>query len=259
MNEQVISGLNPADKVEGIYAYLIDELDNSVYTFLYNPEEKSFTRQAKYDEGVTALTSVPSQHYRYTKGLALQLTDLLLESYSRGKTCQLLLDRLQALMVADPVNGKYSPTPVYFKWGKDSFGPAVITDLSWRETSWLNGEVAAARVDITLLEIPASQLPNKAIVESSENRLKTALNKSNSLTDRQKEDASSKAKIWLNQSIKKLPDTISSLVKINAYKLSTSNNGVVTLYNAKSQTLGTIGTYKDGILNTSSNTLGVSK
>ncbi|MBD2168065.1 hypothetical protein H6G04_27140 [Calothrix membranacea FACHB-236] len=257
MNEAVISGLNPADKVEGIYAYLVDELNKSVFTFLYNPEEKSYSRQAKYDEGTAALTSTPSQFYRCTKGLTLQITDLILESYSRRKTCQLLLDRLQALMIADPANGKYAPSPVYFKWGKDSFGPAVITDLSWKETSWLNGEVASARVDITFLEIPLSQLPNKAIAETSENRLKTALNKSKVLTDRQKEDAASKAKKWLNQNIKKLPETISSIVRINNYKLSTSNSGVVTLFNSKSQTLGTIGTYKDGVLNTSSNTLGV--
>lgn len=255
MNEQVIAGLNPANKVEGIYAYLIDELDNLTFTFLYNPEEKSFSRQARYDEGATALTSTPSQFYSYTTGLTLRLSNLLLESYSRGKTCQILLDRLQALMVADPAKGKYAPTPVYFRWGSDSFGPAVITDLSWSETSWLNGEVASARVSFTLLQIPESQLPKKAKVESSQNKLKAALKSSNKLTDRQKQDATSKAKKWLNQNLKKLPDNVSSLVRINKYKVVVGNEGTVSLTNDKSKILGTVGLYKNGKLDTSKNTL----
>ncbi|MBD2196616.1 MULTISPECIES: hypothetical protein [Calothrix] len=251
MNETVIVGLNPAKKTKNIYAYLVDELDNLTFTFLYNPEEKSFSKQAKYDEGATALTSTPSQFYSYTSGLTLRLSNLILESYTRGKTCQILLDKLQALMVADPVKGKYAPTPVYFKWGSDKFGPAVITDLSWSETSWLNGEVASARVSFTLLQIPESQLPRKAQVETSQNKLKAALKSSNKLTDRQKEDAASKAKIWLNQNIKKLPEKVSSLVKINKYKIVVQDNGIVALYTNNSKPLGVVGWYKDGKLDTS--------
>lgn len=255
VNEKVIAGLNPANKVEGIYAYLVDELDKEVFSFLYNPEEKDFTRQAKYDEGVTALTSLPSQHYRYTKGKTLQLSNLILESYSNGKTCQLLLDRLQALMEADPLKGNYAPTPVYFRWGADTFGPAVLTDLSWKETSWLNGKVATARVDITLLEIPPSQLPSKALAQTSQDKLQAALNQPNNLTDRQKVDAASQADVWLRNNIKSLPENVANLIKAKKCNLQTADNGDVNLYDNKSNLLGFVGNYKDGKLNVTNNTL----
>lgn len=255
MNTNLINKLSPADKVLDIYATLVDELNNEVYSFLYNPEDKFFSRGAFYAEGATALSSLPSQQYRYTTGLTLSLDNLLLESYSQGRTCKTLLQDLQKLMVADPTAGKYYPTPVSFVWGKDKFGPAVITDLKWKETQWLNGEVAAARVSFTLLEIPPSQLPNKALVETSQNKLKAALKSSTRITDRQKEEAISKAKTWLKQNIKKLPENISSLIRLDKYRLSVSDNGTVTLFNQKNVLLGTVGTYKDGKLNTSNNNL----
>ncbi|BAY64986.1 hypothetical protein NIES22_50870 [Calothrix brevissima NIES-22] len=255
MNTQLINELSPVDKVIGIYATLVDELNKTVYSFLFNPEEKTFSRSAFYSEGVTALTSLPSQQYKYTTGLTLTLDNLLLESYSRGRSCKSIMQDLQKLMVANPAALKYAPTPVYFKWGKDEFGPAVITDLKWKETQWLNGEVATARVSFTLLEIPESQLPRKAKEETSQNKLKAALKSSNKLTDRQKEEAISKAKGWLKQNINKFSDNISSLIRINKYKLSVSDNGTVSLFNQKNVLLGTVGTYKDGKLNTSNNNL----
>lgn len=258
-NTKVIEGLNSANKVSDIYAYLIDENSKSVFTFLYNPESKEFSREAKYDEGVTALNSVSSQHYNHTTGLTLELPNLLLETYNQGKSCKLLLQRLQALMVANPSKGQYSPAPVYFKWGTDSFGPAVITNLSWTETSWLNGEVASARVNLSLLEIPNSQLPQKAKVESSQNRLQAALNKAKVLTARQQEEGISKAKKWINQNRKKIRDDVSNLVVFNNYKLTISSlqatMGVINMYDSKNRLLGTVGIYKDGKLDTSNTTL----
>jgi len=253
MNEKVIAGLNNSSKVSDIYAYLVDEKGTQTYVFLYNPESKEFSRESKYDEGVPALGSISSQHYRNTTGLTLNLPNLLLETYNQGKSCKLLLQRLQSLMVADPKNGKYAPTPVYFKWGTDSFGPAVITGLSWVETSWLNGEVASARVNLSLLEIP--QDPTKQLGSSTQKRLQAALNKKKILTARQQEDASRKSKEWLKINIKKLPENIASLVRVNRYKLSTSSTGTVTLYDPKNRELGTVGTLVGNKFNTSNNTL----
>ncbi|AFY49010.1 hypothetical protein Nos7524_3210 [Nostoc sp. PCC 7524] len=246
VNQAVLNGLNPARKVADVYAYLIDDLNKTVFVFLYNPEEKRFSRQSIYNEGITALTSTPSQQYNYTTGRTLNLSNLLLESYSSGKTCKLLLDRLQALMVANPSNRKFNLSPVYFKWGADTFGPAVITDLNWNETSWLNGQVASARVNLTLLEIPPSQLPNKALIESSDNRQQAAQNTSKVVTDRQKQDATSKTRAWLNQNVKKMSISTGNLVRSNKYKLNISSQGVITLLDSKSKLIGTVGTYKDG-------------
>ncbi|MFN6460547.1 MAG: hypothetical protein RMZ41_001700 [Nostoc sp. DedVER02] len=255
INNNVLKGLPNAERITDIYAYLIDELGQVIYSFLYNPEEKSFSRSAKYNQGITALTSIPSQQYGYTSGLTLQLDNLLLESHSEGKTCKLLLQKLQALMVADPAKGKYAPSPVTFKWGKDSFGPAVITDIKWAETAWLGGEVAQARLDITLLEIPSNQLPNKAKSESTADRLQSALSKSNLLTDRQIQEGNTKAVAWLKANVKKLPTYLSTLVKSNKYKVSVAKNGTVSMFDSKGKSLGTIGLYKNDKLDVSTGNL----
>lgn len=255
VNSNVISGLNDAKKTSNIFAYLINEQDKTLFTFLFNPEEKSFTRTAKYDEGYTALAPIQAQFYKFTTGRTLVLPNLLLESYVSGKTCQLLLDKLQNLMVADLINSKYSPSPVFFKWGSYSFGPAVITNLSWTETSWLDGMVATARVNLQLLEIPKSQLSGfKSNVPSSQQKLEEAVNKSAILTDRQKSDAIKQAKDWLAANIKKLSDNIVALIRTQTYKFNVTDNGLVSLLNKKNELLGPIGIYKDNKLDTSNNT-----
>ncbi len=255
INTKVLNGLPNAEYVIDIYAYLVDELGKEVFTFLYNPEEKSFSRSAKYNQGITALTSTPSQQYGYTSGLTLQLNNLLLESHSEGKSCKLLLQKLQALIVADPSKGKYAPSPVTFKWGKDSFGPAVITDIKWTETAWLGGEVAEARLDFTLLEIPSNQLPTGAKSESPGDRLQSALSTTSLLTDRQAQEGNTKAVAWLKANVKKLPEYLSTLVKSNKYKVSIAKNGTVSIFDNKGKSLGTIGLYKNDKLDVSTGNL----
>lgn len=255
MNTNLIGKLTPADKVPGIYAYLVDELNNAVFNFLYNPEEKTFSRVANYSEGVAALTSVPSQQYNYTSGLVLSLDNLLLESYSEGKTCKSLIQDIQKLMVADPAVGKYLPSPVSFVWGKDKFGPAVITDLKWKETLWLNGEVAAARLSFNLLEIPQSQIPSKVNSQTTQGKIEASIKNGISLTEREKQEAISKSKSWLSANKKKIKDTYAALVTAGKYKISVSDAGVVTLIDLNNTVLGTIGVFRTGKLNTSTNTL----
>ena len=250
-NQQVINGLNTAPKVTDIYAYLQDSGGRSLFTFLYNPEDKRFSRQSNYNAGVTALSSIPSQQYQHTSGLTLQLSNLLMQSYAEGKTIKLLLQRLQNLMVVDPTNNKFNPTPVYFTWGTDKFGPAVITSLDWSETSWLNGEVAEARVNLTLLEIPSG----KPSTNQSQNQLEVASNKNQVLTVRQKQDASKKAIEWLRANTKRLSSTTAALINANRFKLLTEDSGVVNLTDSKSKKLGVIGIYQNGKFITTKNTL----
>lgn len=255
INSKVLNGLPTSQYATDIYAYLVDELNKEVFSFLYNPEEKSFTRSAKYNPGVTALTSIPSQQYAYTSGLTLQLDNLLLESHSQGRSCKILLQKLQALMVTDPSKGKYAPPTVTFKWGTDSFGPAVITDLKWTETGWLSGEVALASVDITLLEVPPNQLPSKAKSESPGDRLQKALSTPNLLTDRQVQEANTKAITWLRANVKQLPVYLSTLVKSNKYLVSVAKNGTVSMFDSNKVSLGTIGTYINDNLDVSTGNL----
>ncbi|MBD2515187.1 hypothetical protein H6G93_09235 [Nostoc sp. FACHB-973] len=246
MNESLITLLPSAQKVTGIFAYLTDELNSSVYQFLFNPEEKQFSREARYEEGATAVSSLPSQQYKYTTGRTLRLNNLLLETHARGKSCQPLIQQIEDLMVADPVNGKYAPSIVTFKWGSNSFGGAVITSLDWREQGWLNGELASAILSFTLLEVPTKEVATTPVGSSNANSL---------LTARQQEDASSKGSIWLKDSVKKLKESVYDLVRSNKYKMSTSREGLITILNSKNKLVGQVGTYKNGKLDTSTTNL----
>jgi hypothetical protein len=241
-NPNVIKGLNAAEKVADIYATLVDKEGKPLFTFLFNPESKRFSRNATYTEAPTALTSTPSQQYKYTTGLTLQLSNLLMQSYAEGKTCKLLLQRLQGLMVADPINSKLTPSLVYFTWGSDKFGPAVITSLDWTESAWLNGEVAAARVNFTLLEVPSIKLESTPTAKD----LEKASRKPATLTPRQLIESANEATKWLKSNVKNLPENITALVKTTNYKLSTDSQGNVTIFSNKNENLGIVGQYKNG-------------
>ncbi|WP_414579113.1 hypothetical protein [Anabaena sp. CCY 9402-a] len=240
-NERIISQLPRVARNDTAYAYLVDNLGNTVYTFLFNPESKAINLRASYKESVAALTYLPSQSYQYTSGQTLELYNLILEAWSRGKSVKPQLDALMGLMRADPAKGKYAPSPVTFTWGSNKFGLAVITELSWVETAWLGGEVASAKVNLKLLEVPPI---SKA--DTPQERIAAAASKELPLTERQKAEASTKAGAWLRANIKTLSTSTSQLVRSNSFKLSTSTSGVVSFLDSKNKVIGVIGTYKNG-------------
>ncbi|ANV88498.1 hypothetical protein [Picosynechococcus sp. PCC 7117] len=249
INEQLLNKLEAASKVEGIFAHLADLQGNVVAEFLFNPEQKYYSRSARYAEGVAALTSLPSQQYQYSSGLELNLSNLLLQTHSQGKTVKSIIQGIQDLMVADPINEKYTPTPVKFVWGSDSFGPCVVTNLNWNETAWLDGLVADARLDIKLLEIPDPS------TRSPQQAQQGTPNTNPDLTDREKSTASTKANEWLKSNTSKLNSTLAPIVKANRYRLLTSNQGRVSILDAKNNVLGIVGDYINGSFNTDSNNI----
>lgn len=252
MNEQLLNQLKSGTLAGDIYAKLINEQGSTLFEFLFNPEEKQYSSQAKYTETPTALTKLPNYNYNYTTGLTLTLPNLILVSHSRGKTLTNLFNSLRELMVADIANKRYEPLRVKFVWGSDTFGSAVITDISWVENEWLSGEVAGARLNMTLLQVPSTLINNPDTFKS---KLNDASKKKTLLTDRQKQEASTKANKWLTDNIKKIKNPLTSIIKAKKYKLLTSNDGVVTMLNTKNNLIGTIGTYRGTTLDTSKNTI----
>lgn len=241
VNEAVISSLPSATRNDSIYAYLVDNLGNNVYTFLFNPESKSFNVRANYAEGAAALTSLPSQSYQYTSGLTLQLSNLILESWARSKSIKPLLDSLLSLTKADPAKGKYSPSPVTFVWGSSRFGLAVITSLDWTETAWIGGEPASARVNMTLLEVPPVSKQ-----ENPQTKLTTKATTPQPLTDRQKAEAISKARDYIKTNLRSVKSDVALLYRSGRYSLSVDSSGVVSFLDSKKKLLGVVGTYKNG-------------
>lgn len=240
-------------------ATLIDLQEQVVWVFMYNPEDKQFSREAKYAEAPTAATSLPSQQYLYTTGRTLKLTNLLLLGWCQNQPIRSLLNNLQALMVVDaepssPQNSTeegqtatptaFSPKLVRFAWGSERFGPAVVTAVSWRETAWLGGEPADATVDLTLLEVPDPDTYPKQQAAIEQATAEAAESAEVNLTDRQREDARKAAGEWLNNNsnLDKLPPAVREAVKAKRYSWLTNVQGEVRIVPSGGEAL-LIGTY----------------
>jgi hypothetical protein len=266
MNENVLKSLPPAQYAENIPAYLLDELGAKLFSFLYNPEEKTFSRSITYQDAPVALTSVQPQQYKSTSGRTLKLDNLLMTSWAERKSLRPLLEKLQQLGTADVKNAKYLPQVVYFAWGSESFGPAVLYDqIRWVETLWVGGEPAEVRLSITLQEIPPKVIEQNATdakidpdKKEREDTLKAALDRFTgglssaasdtpviSLTDRQRADGAKAAESYINE---KTNIALLSAIDANRYRrkiytLKVSQDGNVYFANSKNDAVKTIGTY----------------
>lgn len=212
-----------------------------VFPFLANPEQLEWSRTANYAKSGAALTSVQSLQYYNTEGRSLQINDLLLEVWFRRRTVRPLLEKLQALLVPDAQSQQLHPKVLSFVWGSQRFGPCVLTSLNWKETAWLSGEPASATVNLTLVEIPPTDDdPVTRIYREQPDAGGEKLDAP--LTDRQREEASSEAKKWLNDNAGKLPQSLQERVRSSRYTLSTdAETGIVTLFDEKGTAIGPVG------------------
>lgn len=243
INNTLLNSLPEAERVENIFAYLSDESGNILANFLYNPEEKSFNKSSNFKEAPTLFTNLPNQQFQYSSGLTLELNNLLLESYTSGRSCKTILETLQRLMEPDTIGGKYEPSRLNFVWGSDVFGPAFITDLSWNETSWLNGQVASARVNLKLIQVPSKET---VLSIPDTQPLSFAIN----LTARQIDEAKTKARSWLNINRNKLKNNLSDVLLSNNFELRVETNGNITLLSKDNKSLGYLGKYDGKTLDT---------
>lgn len=235
-NPAALSQLASASPTTEIYAQLLDLSDRVVYQFLYNPEEIQWDRKANYAAAPASATSTPSQQYLYSTGRNYRFAGLLLQSRYEGKSLRSLLEGLQALMVVDPLGNSFAPKQVTFAWGSMRVGPAVITDMKCSETSWLGGETVEARVDLTLLELPPSDM------SPTETAAPTATT-TPELTDRQREDARKAAEGWLQSNLNSLPPQLRDTVRSRRFRYLTSANGEVRITDGAGAEIGLIGTY----------------
>jgi hypothetical protein len=260
MNETVLNSLPSAVKSVGIPAYLVAKDGRVLYSFLYNPETKDFSRAISYESPETALTSVQELQYRNTAGRVLKLDNLLLDSYSSGKSLKPLIEGLQSLAVADVKNGIYSPPAVYFSWGSELFGPAVLTDnISWQETLWLGGVPAQARISLTLTEVPGDAGTAPTQTESTQaqaeklnlyraarslvgdiNLPSDPFKASISLTARQQADGVVKGTAWVKSNLSKLPVAVRQAFRQKAFEITVNAEGQSTFVGREvTQSVGT--------------------
>jgi hypothetical protein len=231
MNPDALNLLSPAPKVSGIWATLTP-VNPAIapVPFMYNPESKELARAANYAPATVGGQPLPDQNYTGGGGRTLKLSDLILDTHSHGRSLRSLLAAFEALLL--PIGPGLSPPPVYFAWGSDVFGPAVVGDLSWTETGWLGGEPATATLSLSLTQIPQDS-PTAAPLPAPTGQV--------DLSERQRAEGASKGLESLTANSNALPAAIRSAFVSGKYDLTTAADGSVTLSDLTGELLGKLG------------------
>ncbi len=218
-----------------------------LWYFLMNPQSLHYSKQAEYDKIATLAAKIPDLQFKNTDSPSLEISDIVLDTFCFGKTVQPLINGIQSLLEANIDKNQYNPPILAFRWGKTDFSPCVLTKCDWNESGWINGEVARAKLSISLLKIPRQttrgQIAQKKQVQQQQQA--TANEKNGQLrmplTERQKEEASAAAKKYLEKNISQWSAETQAIIKTKSYKLLTDKNtGVVALSDAKNKSFGTI-------------------
>ena len=216
-----------------------------LWEFWYPPQTLKFAASANYTEQPTLAARVNDWQYGSTSGQKLDIPNLVLESYCLGRSLQPLLDGITELLKAKPAESIYAPSPLLFVFGGRSFGPCILTNVSWDEVSWLSGAAARLQMSISLQEIPKPPSIGTP-TEPAEDRQAAAREAEGMprkpLTLRQRQDGSDKVLEWLRANVAQLPDSIRPIVVANAFRLSTDpDTGDVSIFASDGTALGIVG------------------
>ena len=131
-----------------------------MWQFLFNPSELTLTSGPDFKETETwGVSDEPNigrpLHFTSYKNPELKFSKILLNGYVFGKKVENLQQGLFKLFLENPTNdAKHGPRVLEFVWGKRSFGPCVMKDISFSEKMWDDGELVNAEVSFTLVKVP---------------------------------------------------------------------------------------------------------
>ena len=131
-----------------------------MWQFLFNPSELTLTAGPEFKETETwGVSDEPNigkpLHFTTYKNPELKFSKVLLNGYVFGKKVESLQQGLFKLFLENPTNdAKHGPRVLEFVWGKRSFGPCVMKDISITEKMWDEGELVNAEVSFTLVKVP---------------------------------------------------------------------------------------------------------
>ena len=131
-----------------------------MWQFLFNPSELTLTAGPEFKETETwGVSDEPNigkpLHFTTYKNPELKFSKVLLNGYVFGKKVESLQQGLFKLFLENPTNdAKHGPRVLEFVWGKRSFGPCMMKDISITEKMWDDGELVNAEVSFTLVKVP---------------------------------------------------------------------------------------------------------
>lgn len=217
----------------------------TLWSFQYRPQSLRVARNVKYSAPETLGSSVLDQQYAYTEGKVLELPDIVLEGYYKGRHITPLLDGLNYLMEIQR-HVRYHPPVLQFVFGARRFYPCVVTAISWEETAWLNGLPASARLNMTLQQVPLPPEENRTIQSPKALKLAASPQLRNPLTAAQTRDVSALADKYLQTHLKNYKPAIQTLIRSKQYsRVTDAKTGQVKLIGPKGKSLGIIGTFNE--------------
>lgn len=221
--------------------------EKPLWLFLVNPATLDYQDSADYSEVSPLASRVKVRQYTASSGARLTISDLLFSTYCLGKSLKPLTEGIQALLRAKTEENKFAPPVLMFRWGSKRFGPCVLTDVKWTESAWLGGEAARLKMSLTLEEVPkpltAAEIEarKKAKEKADQEKRSTSGKPPVKLTDRQRKEASDKAKEYLKTNAKLWSADVQAAVEKGNYKLATDpDTGDVTMFDAKGAKLGVV-------------------
>ncbi len=136
--------------------------EDGIWQFLFNPSELGLSLGPKYSESETwgvmdAKESGTPLQFQRMSNPKLKFSGIKLNGYVFGRQVENLEQGLfKLLMTAGGADNGASvgPQVLEFVWGKKTFGPCVIKDISITEKMWDNGLLVNADLNFTLEKIP---------------------------------------------------------------------------------------------------------
>tara|TARA_R100000951_G_scaffold45267_1_gene38559 strand:+ start:2294 stop:4633 length:2340 start_codon:yes stop_codon:yes gene_type:complete len=136
-------------------------VSNSVaWQFLFNPSQLNLSVGPNFKKSETwgvsdEANSGAPLHWTSNKNAELKFSKVLLNGYVFGKRVEELEQGLIELFMKSPTNdAKHGPRVLEFVWGKKSFGPCVIRDITISEKMWDGGLLVNAEANFTLERVP---------------------------------------------------------------------------------------------------------
>ncbi len=136
------------------------EKNSVAWQFLFNPSQLNLSVGPNFKKSETwgvsdEANSGTPLHWTSNKNAELKFSKVLLNGYVFGKRVEGLEQGLIELFMKSPTNdAKHGPRVLEFVWGKKSFGPCVIKDITISEKMWDGGLLVNAEANFTLERVP---------------------------------------------------------------------------------------------------------
>jgi hypothetical protein len=220
--------------------------EKALWHFLVNPATLKYSDSADYNEVSPLASKVKVKQYSSSSGLKLKISDLLFSVYCLGKSLRPLTEGIDALLKAKTEENQFAPPVLMFRWGSKRFAPCVLIDVEWDESAWLGGEAARVKMSLTLEEIPKPlttaeiEAKKKTKGKADQEKRSQAGKPPLKLTERQRKEASDKAKEYLKANTQNWTADVQAAIE-KGYKLATdAETGDVTMFDAKGKKLGVV-------------------